>query len=258
MENQSNPSHAFSGISPYQFGANSQPSNYYPLAWTSQFLQQTNHYGVEKGQGLPFDDILKTLSELAEAGASEETLSKVVNQTQEQPTSEEELFNVTGIYLPTLQGLLNDFGQPSTHKEEEKKPIEIGLSDVFRWDQHLMTQLSPQLAQQLPQQFQPTMVALQSPQSLNPEFIQQLQKAYQKYQPVRVSVSNDVSVILKFSPNGQLSASFLASSPQVSLLLKEQLSHLQQHLQSKALPFVQLSVKDQQQQNHQQQKQQQF
>ena len=103
---------------------------------------------------------------------------------------------------------------------------------------------------------QPMAIALQSPQSLNPEFIQQLQKAYQKNQPVRVSINNDVSVIFKFAQDGSMSAAFLASSPQVSLLLKEQLSQLQNHLESKSLPFVELTVKDQQQQKNQQQQQQ--
>ena len=254
---------AFNQVSPFNFSGQYPGTNnaggFLPLAWTSHFLQSNNHSHFNSNSfNSSFSDVLDTLSQMAQAGASEKTLESATKNMQlETEVNADDLFEITGMHLPTLQSLLFNQNQTAKETKDEKNAVEVGLSDVFRWDQNWIANINPQLAQQLPQQMQPMSIALQSPQSLNPEFIQQLQKAYQKHQPVRVSINNDISVIFKFAQDGTMSAAFLASTPQVSLLLKEQLSQLQQQLESKSLPFVELTVKDQQQQKKQQQKQQQ-
>ena len=94
--------------------------------------------------------------------------------------------------------------------------------------------LIPLLPQQVP--------SYTSSNQFSEEFTDMLKKAYTQQQSVRVALSDETAVVLKFNNTGKVSAHFLTSSAADEWQLKQQLTDLQQRLDAKDLPYDELTV----------------
>ena len=83
-----------------------------------------------------------------------------------------------------------------------------------------------------------------------------LKQAYKTQRPVRVDLSETASIILRLGKDGRVSAEFMPMDQAASFFFQQNLQDLKARLDSKQLPYGQLSVRDWKQQSQQQQQQQ--
>ena len=76
-----------------------------------------------------------------------------------------------------------------------------------------------------------------------------LAKAMENNKPVRINFDNDISVIIKISRDGKLSADFLPSSQVAEAYLKENLPLLRQRFDENNIEYDELNQRQQQKQN---------
>lgn len=182
--------------------------------------------------------------------------SKKVASLQEKTLSPEQLSVLLGIQPQQLLGLLQNLHQSNPqHSLDDKsrqstsQEFKISLQDIFKTDyqptampiqfQNLslnqLQHLQPNLAQQVPHY-------TSGSGGFSEEFTALLQKAFSQRQSVRVSLSDETALVLKFSAAGKVSAHFLTSSQADEWRLKQELNDLQQRLDAKSLPYDELTV----------------
>jgi hypothetical protein len=84
---------------------------------------------------------------------------------------------------------------------------------------------------------------------------QSLEKAYKDQKNIRITLNDDISIILKLKRSGQVSAEFLPNTRAAELFFKSQINDLKQRLESKALPAAELNVRSWQEHTPEQQNQ---
>jgi len=81
-----------------------------------------------------------------------------------------------------------------------------------------------------------------------------LAQAMEKNQPVRIDFDNDISIIIRISRDGKISADFLPSSQIAEAYLKENLPILRQKFESNNIEYESLEQKERKDQNREQNK----
>jgi hypothetical protein len=81
------------------------------------------------------------------------------------------------------------------------------------------------------------------PSGLTATMRQQILKAHQQRQPIRVDVDDAASVILRLG-GGRVSAEFMTADPSAALYLQQHLAELRQRMANQQLPVDELSVWD--------------
>jgi Flagellar hook-length control protein FliK len=169
---------------------------------------------------------------------------------KEIPLDETELSAITGITPAWLQELLKSQPIPAQqaeqdggHRFDDTQALTAQLKDIFS-PPPIPVNMPLTMLQQLPNHIAATVNSsgFSKTQTLSKDFVDMIQKAYQKQRPIRVSISDDTTLVLKFNRQGQVSAHFLASDSASELYLKQHLSDLRQRLDAKGLPVDQLTV----------------
>lgn len=177
--------------------------------------------------------------------------------------SPEELAQLIGVPPQTWRSIVTygpltfESTQGSNRTPQDNDAFEIDFNNVFKPQdfsghvqlamQHLPSHLQNQL-----QANNTNSTGFAKSEGLSKDFVEMLQKAHRKHQPVRVTINDDTALILKFTKNGQVSAHFLTTAANEAQL-KQQLIELRQRLEAKGLPVDQLMVStgNQQQQRRQ-------
>lgn len=100
----------------------------------------------------------------------------------------------------------------------------------------LVNNLSPSLLEQLPQTHYKSLTVSQGLQAM-------LDKAYKTQKPVRIDLSETASVILRIGRDGRVSAEFMAAEQGADLFFRQNLQDLKNRLESKQLPYGELTVR---------------
>lgn len=152
------------------------------------------------------------------------------------------------------------------------QPVESSdLEEMWLMDSHQLTQndlkVLHQLVQGLPMSMQ-QMLGIMSPAMMEqfPQahykslgvskgLAEMLEQAYKSQRPLRVNLSDNTAVILRLGRNGRVSAEFMTSDQAAELLYRQHLQELKNRLESKQLPYGQLTVRHwkQQEESHKQQ-----
>lgn len=211
---------------------------------------------------LLLDELASKLQEEDSSQAIRSRLNSDKRDEKQISLDEQDLSEITGIQANLLQELLRHPVSQNTNTDHSKKHFEdsdafqIQFKDIFTPLQvQTPTQHPLHLLQQLPQH-----IANQNPaqgfgktQGFSQDFMELIQKAYQKQRPIRVSISEDTALILKFNRQGQVSAQFVTTDAATEALLKQQLTELRQRLDDKKLPIGHLGVSSDAQQRDQDQ-----
>jgi hypothetical protein len=110
------------------------------------------------------------------------------------------------------------------------------LAQVAPVPMQMFNNLSPSLIDQLPKDYYKSMNVSQGLQDM-------LDNAYKTQKPIRIDLSDDASIILRMGRDGRVSAEFLPNSQATEMYFRQNMLELKNRLESKQLPYGELTVR---------------
>ena len=139
-----------------------------------------------------------------------------------------------------------------TNEEGVKKvDVQTGIKieDVVKFDSVIMNQADVEVFANLVENKEIDLnniapKALEKAVQISKTLADMLAKAIEKNQPVRIDFDNDISVIIKISRDGKITADFLPSSQVAEAYLKENLPLLRQRFEDNNIEYDSLNQRE--------------
>lgn len=219
-------------------------NNDYNIQENKDLLPQMNQNMNFSGDGQPFSSFMGN-------NENNQNSKNLLNSTATELSEEAEILSTMAenIALANKNSLLQN-NEKTVNKEEGIKKVDIKtgitVENVVKYDSIIMNEADVEVFASLVENGEANLENL-SPQSaqksvqISKTLADMLAKSKETQQPLRIDFDNGISVIIKVSREGKLSADFLPSTQIAETYLKENLPLLKQRFDEKNLDYDELN-----------------